>query len=74
MASLLIAVSFSILTLLEAHLTLLRQLFDFSRREENIVKLLIFFGQRNEADNQSTVLPGEIVDTWQSQTITLSEL
>ena len=38
-ASLLIAVIFSLLTLLKAHLTLLR-LFDFSRREQNIVKLL----------------------------------
>ena len=32
MVSLLIVVIFSLLTLLEAHLTLLRQLFDFSRR------------------------------------------
>ena len=48
MASLLIAVFFSLLTLLEAFLTLLRQPIDFSKREQNITKLLIFFGQRNE--------------------------
>ena len=48
MASLLIAVNFSLLTLLEINLTLLRQLFDSSRREQNTIKLLIFFGQRND--------------------------
>ena len=55
MVSLLIAVIFSLLTLLEAHLTLLRQLFDFSRREQNIIKLLIFFEQRNEDDKNDSV-------------------
>ena len=55
MVSLLIAVIFSLLTLLEAHLTLLRQIFDFSRREQNITKLLIFFGQRNENDKNDSV-------------------
>ena len=55
MASLLIAMIFSLLTLLETHLTLLRQLFDFSRKEQNIVKLLIFFGQRNEDDKNDSV-------------------
>ena len=38
--SLLIAVIFSLLTLLKAHLTVLRLLFDFSRREQDIIKLL----------------------------------
>ena len=37
LASLLIAVNFSLLTLFEAHLTLLRLLFDFSRREQDII-------------------------------------
>ena len=55
MASLLIAVIFSLFTLLEAHLTLLRQLFDFSRREQNIIKLLIFFGQWNKDDKNDSV-------------------
>ena len=55
MVSLLIAVIFSLLTLLEAHLTLLRQLFDFSRREQTIIKLLIFFGQRNGDDKNDSV-------------------
>ena len=55
MVSLLIAVIFSLLTLLEAHLTLLRQIFHFSRREQNIIKLLIFFGQRNEDDKNDSV-------------------
>ena len=55
MVSLLISVIFSLLTLLEAHLTLLRQLFDFSRREQNIIKLPIFFGQRNEDDKNNSV-------------------
>ena len=50
-----IAVIFSLLTLLEAHLTLLRKIFDFSRREQNITKLLIFFGQRNEDDKNDSV-------------------
>ena len=40
MASLLVAVIFSLLTLLKAHLTVLRLLFDFSRREQDILKLL----------------------------------
>ena len=39
-ASLLIAVNFSLLTLLEAHLTLLRLFIDFSRREQDIIRLL----------------------------------
>ena len=39
-ASLLIAVIFSHLTLLESNLTLLRLLFDFSKREQCIIKLL----------------------------------
>ena len=55
MVSLLIAVIFSLLTLLEAHLTLLWKIFDFSRREQNITKLLIFFGQRNEDDKNDSV-------------------
>ena len=55
MASLLIAVIFSLLTLLEAYLTLLGQPFDFSRREQNIIKLLIFFGQWNEDDKNDSV-------------------
>ena len=55
MVSLLIAVIFSLLTLLEAHLTLLRKIFDFSRREQNITKLLIFFGQRNEDNKNNSV-------------------
>ena len=38
--SLLIAVIISLLTHLEAHLTLLRLLFDFSRKEQDIVRLL----------------------------------
>ena len=38
-ASLLIAVNFSLLMLLEAHLTLLRLLFDFSKREQDIIRL-----------------------------------
>ena len=38
--SLLIAVIFSLLTLLKAHLTVLKLLFDFSRREQDIIKLL----------------------------------
>ena len=36
MASSLFAVIFSLFTLLEAHLTMLRQLSDFSRRKQNI--------------------------------------
>ena len=55
MVSLLIAGIFSLLTLLEAHLTLLRKIFDFSRREQNITKLLIFFGQRNEDNKNDSV-------------------
>ena len=55
MVSLLIAVIFSLLTLLEARLTLLRQLFDFSRREQNIIRLLILFEQRNEDDKNDSV-------------------
>ena len=39
-ASLLITVISSLLTLLKAYLTLLRRLFDFSRREQDIIKLL----------------------------------
>ena len=50
-----ITVIFSLLTLLEAHLTLLRKLFDFSRREKNIIKLLIFFGHRNKDDKNHSV-------------------
>ena len=55
MASLLIAVIFSLLTLLEAHLTLLRQLFYFLRREQSIIKLLIFFGLQNKDDKNDSV-------------------
>ena len=40
---------------MEAHLTLLRQILDFSRREQNIIRLLIFFGQRNEDDKNDSV-------------------
>ena len=36
LASLLIAMIFSLLTLLEAHLILLRRHYNFSRREQNI--------------------------------------
>ena len=43
------------MTLLKAHLTLLRKIFDFSRREQNITKLLIFFGQRNEDNKNDSV-------------------
>ena len=50
-----IAVIFSLLGLLEAYLTLLRQLFDFSIREQNIIKLLIFFGQQNEDNKNESV-------------------
>ena len=38
-ASLLIAVTFSLLTLLKTHLTVLRLLFNFSRKEQDIIKL-----------------------------------
>ena len=55
MVSLLIAVTFSLLTLLEAHLTLLRQIFYFSRRKQNALKPLIFFVQRNEDDKNDSV-------------------
>ena len=51
--SLLIAVIFSLLTLLEAHLTLLRQVLIF--KEEKKKLLLIFFGQRNEGDKNDSV-------------------
>ena len=37
-ATLLITVIFSLLTLLKAHLTMLRIRFDFSRREQDIIK------------------------------------
>ena len=40
---------------MEAHLTLLRQCFDFPRREQNIIKLLIFFEQRKEDDKNDSV-------------------
>ena len=39
---------------MEAHLTLLRQLFEF-QANKNIIKLLIFFGQRNEDDKNDSV-------------------
>ena len=55
MVSLLIAVIFSLLTLFEAHLTLLRRIFNFSRTEQIVIKLLIFFGQRNEDDKNDFV-------------------
>ena len=55
MPSLLIAVIFSLLTLLEAYVALLRQIFDFSRSELNAIKFLIFFGQRNEDDKNDSV-------------------
>ena len=47
---------FSLLTLLEAHLTLLRQFLIF--KEENKISqslILIFFGQRNEDDKNDSV-------------------
>ena len=40
LVSLLIAVTFSLLTFLETNLTLLRLLFDFPRREHDIIRLL----------------------------------